>query len=37
MTWVKVNALERQKCNRQTNGQKAIEVYNASTFITDEC
>ena len=32
-----VNALDRQMCNQQTNGKKTIEVYNASTFITNEC
>ena len=37
MTWVKVNALDRQKRNWQTNGKKTIKVYNASAFITNEC
>ena len=31
-----VNVLDRKKRNRRTNGQKAIEVYYTSAFITDE-
>ena len=36
MTLVTVNAPDRKKRNQRTNEQKTIEVYNASTFITDE-
>lgn len=32
-----VNAPDEQNRNRRTNGQKNIEVYNASIFIADEC
>ena len=36
MTWVTINVLDREKRNQRTNGQKTIEVYYASAFITDE-
>ena len=37
MTWVTVDAQDRQKHNQQIYGQKTIEVYNTSAFIIDEC
>ena len=36
MTWVTINMPDKKKRNQRTNGQKTIEVYYASAFITDE-